>query len=95
MVKHVVMYRLKEDCKGEADELNSRFLSMKGKIEGLSDIVSGKDYKKEGRSYDVALICTLDSPEALEKYAVHPVHLPVLAYAKTVVERSHSVDFCE
>ncbi len=95
MVKHVVMYRLKEDCKGEADELISRFLSMKGKIEGLSDIVSGKDYKKEGRSYDVALICTLDSPEALEKYAVHPVHLPVLAYAKTVVERSHSVDFCE
>ncbi len=95
MVKHVVMYRLKEDCKGEADELISRFLSMKGKIEGLSDIVSGKDFKKEGRSYDVALICTLDSPEALEKYAVHPVHLPVLAYAKTVVERSHSVDFCE
>lgn len=95
MVKHVVMYKLKDDCKDKADELIGRFLSMRGKIEGLVDMTSGKDFKREGRSYDVALVCTLESEEALEKYAVHPVHQPVLAYAKTVVERSHSVDFCE
>lgn len=95
MVTHVVVYKLKDDCKDKADELISRFLSMKGKIDGLVDMVSGKDFKKEGRSYDVALVCTLESRETLEKYAVHPVHLPVLAYAKTVVERSHSVDFGE
>lgn len=95
MVTHVVMYKLKDDCKGKADELIGKFLSMKGKIEGLCDIRSGKDFKKEGRSYDVALICTLESKDALEKYAIHEVHLPVLAYAKTVVERSHSVDFEE
>lgn len=93
MVKHVVMYKLKDATK--ADELIEKFLSMKGKIEGLKDMSSGKDFKREGRSYDVALVCTLESPEALEKYAVHPVHLPVLAYAKTVVEKSHSVDFTE
>lgn len=95
MVKHVVMYKLKEEAKDKADELIGKFLSMKEKIEGLVDIMSGKDFKREGRSYDVALICTLESKEALEKYAVHPVHLPVLAYAKTIVERSHSVDFEE
>lgn len=95
MVTHVVVYKLRDDCKDKADELISRFLSMKGKIDGLVDMVSGKDFKKEGRSYDVALVCTLESRETLEKYAVHPVHLPVLAYAKTVVERSHSVDFGE
>lgn len=95
MVKHVVMYKLKEETKDKADELIGKFLSMKGKIEGLVDIKSGKDFKREGRSYDVALICTLESKESLEKYAVHPVHLPVLAYAKTIVERSHSVDFEE
>lgn len=95
MVKHVVMYKLKEDSKNRADELIEKFLSMKGRINGLVDICSGKDFKKEGRSYDVALICTLESPEALENYAVHPVHLPILAYAKTIVEKSHSVDFCE
>lgn len=95
MVKHVVMYKLKEEAKDKADELIEKFLSMNGRIEGLVSVTSGKDFKKEGRSYDVALICTLESPEALEKYAVHPVHLPILAYAKTIVERSHSVDFCE
>ena len=95
MVTHVVLYKLKDDCKDKADELISKFLSMKGKTDGLVDMFSGKDFKKEGRSYDVALVCTLESRETLEKYAVHPVHLPVLAYAKTVVERSHSVDFGE
>lgn len=95
MVTHVVLYKLKDDCKDKADELISKFLSMKGKIDGLVDMFSGKDFKKEGRSYDVALVCTLESRETLKKYAVHPVHLPVLAYAKTVVERSHSVDFGE
>ncbi len=93
MIVHVVMYKLKDDCKDKADELISKFLSMKGRIEGLVDIRSGKDFKKEGRSYDVALICEIEDREEFEKYASHPVHLPVLAYAKTVVERSHSVDF--
>ncbi len=93
MVKHVVMYKLREDCKDKAEELMGKFLSMRGKIEGLTDVCTGRDFKREGRSYDVALISTLESRTALENYAVHPVHLPILAYAKTIVEKSHSVDF--
>ena len=70
MVKHVVMYKLKEEAKDKADELVGKFMSMRCRIEGLIDVCAGKDFKKEGRSYDVALIATLESPEALEKYAV-------------------------
>lgn len=93
MVKHVVMYKLKENTESNANALIEKFLSMKGRIDGLIDITAGADYLREQRSFDVVLICTLRDKEALKNYATHEVHLPVLAFAKTLVERSHSVDF--
>ena len=93
MVKHVVMYSLVNPSEENKIALRDKFLSMKGKIDILLDIESGIDYLKSGRSYDVVLICTFKSKEDLGTYAMHPVHLPILAYAKTLVKESHAVDF--
>lgn len=91
MVKHVVMYRLKD--KSNADEMVARFNSMRGKIDVLRSLSAGKDEIKSARAYDVALICEFDSLEDLEIYASHPVHLPVKEYVHSVIEEAHSVDF--
>ncbi|MBR2968071.1 MAG: Dabb family protein [Clostridia bacterium] len=91
MVKHVVMYRLKD--KSNADEMIARFNSMRGKIDVLRSLCAGKDEIKSARAYDVALICEFDSMEDLEIYASHPVHLPVKEYVHSVIEEAHSVDF--
>lgn len=91
MVKHVVMYRLKD--KSSADEMVARFNSMRGKIDVLRSLSAGKDEIKSARAYDVALICEFDSLEDLEIYASHPVHLPVKEYVHSVIEEAHSVDF--
>ena len=94
MVKHVVMYKLKD--KGNADEMIRRFKSMRGKIEVLRSLYAGKNEVESGRAYDVALICEFDSLADLDVYANHPVHLPVKAYVQSVIEKAHSVDFvCE
>ena len=93
MLKHVVLYRIKEDLKGELPQLVANFYSMKGKIPGLIDLESGFDVLHSGRSYDLALVTTFESMEAFKAYQVHPVHLPVKARMHEVVETSVSVDF--
>lgn len=93
MVKHVVMYKLKNPTEQNAIALASKFLSMKGKIDVLKSIESGVDILRSDRSFDVALICQFDSLEDMEVYRTHEVHLPVMAYVKSVVESSKSVDF--
>lgn len=91
MVKHVVMYKLKN--KANADEMIKRFLSMRGKIDVLKSLYAGKNEVESARAYDVALICEFDSLEDLQVYADHPVHLPVKEYVHSVIEKAHSVDF--
>lgn len=92
MIKHIVMYKLKNPAK-DKQQLVDTFMSMKGKIEVLKDIVSGFDVVGSARSFDVCLVSTFDSLEDLEIYRNHEVHLPIVDYVKGIVEKSHSVDF--
>ena len=93
MIKHVVMYKLLDDSQEAKDALVARFMSMQGKIEVLKSIESGKDCLGSDRSFDVVLICTFDSLADMLVYKDHPVHVPVMQYVKSVVAKSHSVDF--
>lgn len=95
MVKHIVMYKLKDPTEQNAIALQQKFLSMKGKIEALKDIQSGVDVLRSDRSFDVVLICQFDSLADMEIYRTHEVHLPVMEYVKGVVELSKSVDYIE
>ena len=96
MVKHIVMYRLKDRTQENANALRDKFLSMKGKIDVLKDIDAGVDVLRSPRSFDVVLTCLFDSMQDMEIYKNHAVHIPVMEYVKSVVEVSHSVDsICE
>ena len=93
MVKHIVMYKLKEPTEQNKQALKNKFLSMKGKIDLLVDIQSGVDVVKSQRSFDVVLECVFNSMEDLDKYRVHPVHVPVMEYVQKKKKKSHSVDY--
>lgn len=95
MVKHIVLYRLKDRTEENAEKLRDKFLSMRGKIDVLYSIESGIDVLKTDRSYDVALICQFKTLKDYAIYRDHPVHLPVKEYAQSVVEVSKSVDYIE
>lgn len=93
MLKHIVMYKLK-DCSNEnALKLRDVFLSMKGKIDVLEDISVGIDCVRSERSYDVVLECIFKGEEELKSYLIHPVHLPVKDYVHQAIVKSHSVDY--
>ena len=73
MVKHIVLYTLKEGVeKKEAVALiESVLLPLVGKIAGLRHL----EVKQAFNGMDYALYSEFDSREALEAYAVHPLHL--------------------
>ena len=93
MVRHIVLYFLKDKSPEAKEALKQKFLSMKGKIEVLKDIEVGIDFMASPRSADVSLTCLFESKEDLNIYAAHPVHIPVKQYVQQVVEKSISCDY--
>ena len=64
-------------------------------IDVLREIWSGVDVLRSQRSFDVVLVCKFDSMDDMEVYRTHEVHMPIMEYVKSVVEKSHSVDCVE
>lgn len=91
MVKHVVIYKLKDS--NDSIKLKETFLSMKGKIDELLEINVGIDMLKITRSYDVCLECVFNSLDDMAKYKSNAVHLKIKDFVHSVVLESHSVDY--
>ena len=93
MVRHIVCYQLADPSEENKRTLKDAFCSMKGKIPELLDIEAGADVLHSARSYDVALVCTFESLQAMEAYKANEDHKKVAAYVHSVVKSSVSVDF--
>lgn len=73
MIKHVVIWKLKDLDKGPA--LKEAIEELDGKIPGLISIEAGLDINKSDAAGDLILISTHESKEALATYQDHPLHL--------------------
>lgn len=93
MLRHVVLYTIKDEFKSEIPQLVENFYNMKGKIEGLLDLESGQDILGSERSYDLALVMLFTDRTAFENYLTHPAHLPVKKRMHEVRSGSVSCDF--
>ena len=91
MIRHIVMYWLKDSSKIE--ETIEVLHSMRGRIPGLLKVEAGRDVTRSGRSCDLCLHTVLESREALAAYIAHPVHIPVKEHMHSVMERSVSADY--
>ncbi len=93
MLKHIVMYKLKDTSPATLKAVKETFMSMEGQIEVLREIKCGADVTHSGRSYDFALECVFDNAADLQTYIGHPVHQPVRTFIHMVAEESKSVDY--
>ena len=93
MIRHIVLFKIKDEYKPELDALVEAFYGMKGKIEGMTDLEAGKDVLHSERSYDLALITTFTDRAAFETYQTHPVHMPVRKRMHEVRLTSVACDF--
>ena len=93
MIRHIVLFKIKEEYKSELPQLVKSFYGMKGKIEGMVDLEAGQDFLQSERSYDLALLTVFDSRAAFEAYQTHPVHMPVRARMHEVRSASVACDY--
>ena len=98
MVKHIVIWTLKEEALGATKSENA--LKMKdileglaGKIPGLVHIEVGFDFFQSKDSFDVALYSEFESKEDLAAYQAHPEHLNVVEFIREVRIERKVVDY--
>ena len=82
MLKHIVMWKLKDSAEGADKKENAR--KMKSKLEGLKrkikeirSIEVGININDSSDAYDVVLYSEFNSTEDLDAYQNHPEHLRV------------------
>ncbi|CAG4892381.1 Dabb family protein [Paraburkholderia saeva] len=98
MIRHIVMWKLKESAEGASREENA--LKLKEKLEGCRDIVPGILHLEVGiatpgleSSYDVVLISDFADKAALDAYQIHPKHEALKGFVGAVREARQAVDF--
>jgi hypothetical protein len=92
MVKHVILWKLKEDAKNMTVKqgIKDGLEGLMGKIEGLVEIkveINGLS----SSNADVMLYSVFENEDALKNYAVHPEHVQV---ADTFVRPFTEVRMC-
>ncbi len=97
MVKHIVMWKLKEEAHGNDKAVNAKLIKEKlealgGKIDGVLKIEVGIDFLGEG-NFDVVLYSELSKKEDLDVYQNHPLHQAVLPFIREAVMDRKAVDY--
>lgn len=81
MVKHIILWKLKEMPQAEKSvvlsEIKSGLEGLVGKVPGLLDVHVQIDGTIDTSNADLMLDCTLSDEAALRAYAVHPAHVEV------------------
>ena len=94
MIKHIILWNFQE---GQGTEENK--VKMKNGLEGLKDkipgIVSIEVITKPiaGSNAEVMLNSVFESEEALNNYQVHPEHVKVAAFVRSITCNRMCMDF--
>ncbi|GAB6177555.1 Dabb family protein [Desulfobaculum senezii] len=98
MIKHIVMWTLKDEAEGapkaeNAKRMKTMLEDLRGRVPGPLELEVGINIDPEGGVSDVALYTTFEDTDALAAYAVHPEHLKVVEFIKKVVTERRCVDY--
>lgn len=82
MVKHIILWKLRSELSAEQKKevalaIKAGLEGLKGQVPGLLDIHVQATGQLPSSNADIMLDSTLESPEALQNYAVHPAHVAV------------------
>lgn len=89
MLKHIVMWRFKEEAEGRTKQQNmeyvrSRLYSLKEIIPEIKSLEVGINVKQGGAAFDMALVSEFEDLAALERYRTNPKHVEVSEYVTKV-----------
>lgn len=94
MIKHIVMWKLKEENKKEnALKIKLMLENLVKTVKEIKSLEVGIDIKLENDSFDAVLISTFESIDDLNNYKVNPEHVKVSEFVKTVKTDRKVIDF--
>ena len=98
MVKHIVLWKLKETAGGRTRTENAAFIkreleALRGVVPGLIRIEVGFDFSASESSSDLALYSEFESRAALDAYQNHPAHKAVMPAIMDARSERRVVDY--
>jgi hypothetical protein len=98
MIKHIVMWRLKDEAAGATKEENA--LKLKESLESLLDLVPsliaaevGINFNPSDAAFDVVLYSEFEDREGLKAYQNHPEHVKIVDFVGEIRSDRAVVDY--
>lgn len=98
MIKHIVIWKLKDSAHGNDRITNARLTkekleSLRGQIPGLLAIEVGIDFSATGNSGDAVLYSEFDNRASLASYQTHPLHQAIVPFVAEAASERRVVDY--
>lgn len=97
MIRHLVLWKLADDAADDKEvivaEFEQRFGALVPVIDGLERLEIRADIGETDGNWDVLLDADYRDTAALDAYQVHPEHVTVAAYVRSVVTARACIDF--
>jgi len=98
MIKHIVLWRLKEEAHGNDRQTNAALIkeklaALRGRIPGMTVLEVGFDFSRTDSSCDVVLYSEFIDRQALEAYQVNPEHEALKPFIGTATTERRIADY--
>jgi Stress responsive A/B Barrel Domain len=98
MIKHIVMWKLKDGAEGLTKDQIAR--KIKSDLEALVPVIPaigklevGINIIPSDAAFDVALYSEFASQTELQTYMSHPAHQAIVGFIRSVITNRHVVDY--
>ena len=94
MLTHIVVWKYRSDVEPETRQQHvERLQALTAIIPEIRTLLVGFDTLFLPRSYDTGLVATFADRAGLDTYTVHPEHVKVAEFGRSISEHVASVDF--
>ena len=98
MIKHLVLWTLKDYAEGASKQENARKVKamledMRGRIPGILKLEVGLNVEPSDSASDISLYTEFESREALHAYQIHPDHMKVKDFLPLVRTERRVIDY--
>ena len=92
MIKHIVFFKLPENFT-QKDLFIDKLNSLKDQINFIRGLEVGINFAQSDRAFDLSITVILDDKDALNSYATHENHIPVVEFIKNNGIETKVVDY--
>lgn len=98
MLKHIVMFKFKDEAEGSDKETNinkvtSLLMELPAKINEIKIYEIGKNIASSPSAFDLVLYSGFDNEEDLNAYRSHPEHVKALEIILKLITETAVVDY--